>query len=169
MNAPKRIQRKRTKGFKLPPNTVCVTRPSRLANPFKVGKVDGLWRVRDLRWGSYDVFYDAEADAREDAVDRFARHALPLLLARDMDTVRAAGFVACYCDPDDGMACHGDVLIAAAIALPASPGSGPTSRTDDPASAASLPEATSGCSGMWGDGASSPGAPSKNDNGRNGG
>jgi hypothetical protein len=22
-----------------------------------------------------------------------------------------ADFIACYCDPDDGMACHGDILI----------------------------------------------------------
>lgn len=29
-----RVQRKRTKGFKLPPNTVCVSRPSKWGNPF---------------------------------------------------------------------------------------------------------------------------------------
>lgn len=34
---PKRIQRKRTKGFKLPPNTIYVGRPSKWGNPFKVG------------------------------------------------------------------------------------------------------------------------------------
>lgn len=40
---PVRIQRKRTKGFKLPPNTVSVTRPGRWGNPFKVGDdVPGL-------------------------------------------------------------------------------------------------------------------------------
>ena len=31
-----RVQRKRTKGFKLPPNTKCVSRPSKFANPFFV-------------------------------------------------------------------------------------------------------------------------------------
>jgi Domain of unknown function (DUF4326) len=31
---PKRIQRKRTKGWKMPPNTVYVGRPTRLGNPF---------------------------------------------------------------------------------------------------------------------------------------
>lgn len=35
---PKRIQRKRTAGWKMPPNTVCVTRPSRWGNPFYVAK-----------------------------------------------------------------------------------------------------------------------------------
>jgi len=33
---PKRIQRKRTKGWKMPPNTVCVTRPGKYGNPFTV-------------------------------------------------------------------------------------------------------------------------------------
>jgi hypothetical protein len=31
------IQRKRTKGFKLPPNTVCVNRGTIWGNPYKVG------------------------------------------------------------------------------------------------------------------------------------
>lgn len=30
-----RVQRKRTKGAKLPPNTLCVTRPGKWGNPFK--------------------------------------------------------------------------------------------------------------------------------------
>ena len=34
---PVRIQRKRTKGFRLPENTVCVSRPSKWGNPFIVG------------------------------------------------------------------------------------------------------------------------------------
>ena len=37
---PKRIQLSRKKGFKLPPNTVVVSRPSRWGNPFRVG-IDG--------------------------------------------------------------------------------------------------------------------------------
>ena len=31
---PVRIQRQRTKGWKMPPNTVCVTRPGKYGNPF---------------------------------------------------------------------------------------------------------------------------------------
>lgn len=33
---PQPIQRKRTKGFKLPPNTVCVNRPGKWGNPVKL-------------------------------------------------------------------------------------------------------------------------------------
>jgi len=34
---PKRIQRKRTKGWKMPPNTISVTRPGRFGNKFIIG------------------------------------------------------------------------------------------------------------------------------------
>src|SRR5262245_4751706 len=34
---PKRIQRRRTKGWRIPPNTVCIGRPGKWGNPFKVG------------------------------------------------------------------------------------------------------------------------------------
>lgn len=37
MTAPIRIQRKRTKGWKMPPNTVCVTRPGRWGNQWRIG------------------------------------------------------------------------------------------------------------------------------------
>ena len=35
---PRRIQRKRVKGWRMPPNTVSVCRPGRWGNPFIVGK-----------------------------------------------------------------------------------------------------------------------------------
>lgn len=38
MNNPIGIQRKRTKGFRLPKNTICVNRPSKFGNPFIVDK-----------------------------------------------------------------------------------------------------------------------------------
>lgn len=34
---PIRIQRRRVKGWRMPPNTVSVTRPGKWGNPFKVG------------------------------------------------------------------------------------------------------------------------------------
>jgi len=37
MSGPKRIQRRRTKGWRMPPNTVSVTRPSKWGNPFFPG------------------------------------------------------------------------------------------------------------------------------------
>ena len=37
MDRPIRVQRKRTRGWKMPPNTVYVGRPSKLGNPYIVG------------------------------------------------------------------------------------------------------------------------------------
>ena len=45
---PVRIQRRRAKGFKLPPNTVCVDRSTKWGNPFVVGR-DGT-RNACVRW-----------------------------------------------------------------------------------------------------------------------
>ena len=39
---PTRIQRKRTKGFKLPPNTLCCTRPGPHSNPL-IGEDAAVW------------------------------------------------------------------------------------------------------------------------------
>lgn len=38
MSTPHRIQLRRTKGWRMPPNTVKVTRPGLFGNPFKVGQ-----------------------------------------------------------------------------------------------------------------------------------
>jgi hypothetical protein len=40
---PSRIQRKRTKGSKLPPNTVVVTRPGKWGNPFNLKSAEHCW------------------------------------------------------------------------------------------------------------------------------
>lgn len=42
MMIPKRIQRKRARGWKMPPNTVYVGRPSKWGNPFKPDSSFGL-------------------------------------------------------------------------------------------------------------------------------
>ncbi len=38
IDTPRRIQRRRTKGWRLSPDTVCVDRSTRWGNPFRVGK-----------------------------------------------------------------------------------------------------------------------------------
>lgn len=43
MTKPIRIQRRRTKGWKMPPNTVSVTRPGKWGNPFDFRKSDCCW------------------------------------------------------------------------------------------------------------------------------
>jgi len=48
---PKRIQRKRSKGWKMPPNTIYVGRPTKWGNPFKMRVEDDrgivIWYYED--------------------------------------------------------------------------------------------------------------------------
>lgn len=114
MSGPKRIQRKRTKGFRLPPNTVCVDRTSRYGNPYRVERVGDLWRVVILD-GEVISEHNTLAEAREEAVRQYSHISPAPVTLADLRRIAEADFVACYCDPDDGMACHGDVLIEAAV------------------------------------------------------
>ena len=45
---PERIQRKRTKGWRMPPNTVSVTRPGKWGNPFNFKSSDNCWNALAL-------------------------------------------------------------------------------------------------------------------------
>lgn len=65
MSEPKRIQRKRTKGFRLPPNTVSVTRPGKWGNHFRGNSVSytavGMYRrwletMRDNNPEGFEIF-----------------------------------------------------------------------------------------------------------------
>lgn len=87
--ANKRIQRQRTKGWKMPPNTVYVGRGSRWGNPYKVE-------------GSRTA---------EQAVELFSRMVNkmhPIELYNWLLPI--AGYnLACWCK--EGEACHADVLL----------------------------------------------------------
>ena len=103
MNRPTRIQRKRTKGWRMPPNTVYVGRGTRWGNPFVVGK-DGTasecvakfikqlfpYRHRPPE-NTLENFYISEANL-EDAY-------------RDLRGKN----LACWCKPGDD--CHADALL----------------------------------------------------------
>lgn len=52
---PLRIQRSRTRGSKLPPNTICVTRPGLWSNPFVVGQPSGVFSANMGRRGQAEV------------------------------------------------------------------------------------------------------------------
>lgn len=101
-NAPVRIQRKRTAGFKLPPNTVSVTRPGRWGNPLKVGQWKGYtaadavadyrkWLNREPSVRSFDNVYGTPP-TREEIREHLAGKNL-----------------ACFCALDQP--CHADVLL----------------------------------------------------------
>ena len=84
---PKRIQVKRTKGFRLPPGAVYVARPTKWGNPFRPGPR----LTREKMVAKYRAYLLKRPDLMA---------ALPELRGADL---------ACWCKPDE--ACHADVLI----------------------------------------------------------
>jgi hypothetical protein len=125
VSVPKRIRAQRTKGWRLPPNTVIVNRTSRYGNPWavrEVAPVDGerRWLIElvkptllvvdpqpDLRMAFQ---WTSPASALEAAVGLFVEHQLPHL---DLGPLRGMD-VACSCDPASGLPCHGDPILEAA-------------------------------------------------------
>lgn len=94
---PQRIQRRRTKGWQMPENTVCVTRPGRFGNPF-----DNARRFREvlevlLGGGEY-----------RDCRCRTPEYLDMKVIAERIDELRGKN-LACFCPP--GRECHADVLI----------------------------------------------------------
>jgi hypothetical protein len=97
---PLRVQRKRTKGYKLPPDTVVVTRPTKWGNPFKPSDST-----------NYTV-QDAVDDFR-DWIDGkfFSPHEPDHGKCPTKEEIRAelrGKRLACFCPLDNP--CHADVL-----------------------------------------------------------
>lgn len=90
---PKRIQRKRTRGWKMPDDAIYIGRPTKWGNPFPANKVGNTEAVRQYR-----VWLDMTLPGQ--AVKEAARKEL-----RGKD-------LACWCK--EGEACHGDVLLSIA-------------------------------------------------------
>jgi len=94
MNSPARIQLSRRKGFKLPPNTVVVSRPSKWGNPFVV---------------QFDPHPDYSPQTAADAVKMYRAHVdKGLMRIKIRDELRGKN-LACWCKP--GEPCHADVLL----------------------------------------------------------
>lgn len=122
---PKRIQRKRTKGYRLPENCVYVGRPTRWGNPFKViGQDEYLFcdashrRSLLCRWVIFDHEQDIEASpaTRQMAVDHYRRWVTGEFDGSLAVRPRPTGIealrgkdLACWCPLD--RACHADVLL----------------------------------------------------------
>lgn len=98
---PRRIQRKRTKGWKMPPNTVSVTRPGRYGNPYTVKQ------AREAGYKGSDV------EIAQMCVDTFRKEMPEFAKAAFRQELRGKN-LACWCKP--GEPCHGDVLLEIANA-----------------------------------------------------
>lgn len=113
---PVRVQRSRKKGAKLPPNTVCVSRPSIFGNPFVVaspGKYEG--NVLDARGRILTASHAEAVEAFEWWLDAKTDQAAITLLSH-IPRLRGKN-LACWCPLDKP--CHADILLTLANFKPA--------------------------------------------------
>lgn len=129
-----RIQRKRTKGWRMPEGAVYVGRPSRWGNPFSAYKCDccGYWDVKDDNGVTYLVDHSmtrrsevranpstwtTKTEAQREAVQLFADEATYWLGGWEVTSPsKHAALIhlrgrdlACWCPLDQP--CHADVLL----------------------------------------------------------
>lgn len=126
--SPQRIQRRRTKGWKMPENTVYVGRGSRWGNPYRVvpagscnvsPRLNSQWRNADhwhVHWPDSDTWcYETRAEANERAVDLFELMIHPASTQKDyplsdaISEALAGKNLACWCP--ESLPCHADVLL----------------------------------------------------------
>lgn len=103
---PTRIQRKRTPGFRLPPNTICVNRGTKFGNPYKVsdyGREKAIQMFRDCLLNASMCYCYLDIKKAWIQYNRF------IWMANNLHLIREADHVACFCPLD--VECHGDVLI----------------------------------------------------------
>lgn len=100
-DAPKRIQRKRTKGWKMPEGAVYVGRPTKWGNPFRIGSPN----ADDCMICATAA--DAVACYRSE-LTTFAAFNFMGLKPGDIEELRGKD-LACFCPLDQP--CHADVLL----------------------------------------------------------
>ena len=93
---PKRIQQKRTPGWRMPPNTKNVARPTKWANPYDVAKYGHEQAIEKYREGILGQ------DLLTQRGKELAR------VGKDLFELRGKN-LACYCPLDQP--CHADVLL----------------------------------------------------------
>lgn len=104
---PQRVQRKRVKGWRMPPNTISVCRPGRWGNPWRVG----MWRGYDAA----NAVSDYRRWLARDPVVRSSENTFGKPPTCDeIKTALAGKNLACFCAL--GSPCHGDVLLEIANA-----------------------------------------------------
>jgi len=112
--SPRRVQRKRIKGWRMPPNTVSVCRPGKWGNPF---------RAEDFRYRSVEIDLNystatgrirlSDEECRREAVWAFEGwvQTQPEFIESVRQELRGKN-LACFCPLDQP--CHADVLLSLA-------------------------------------------------------
>lgn len=108
---PRRIQRKRTKGWRMPKNCVYVGRPTRWGNPFRgPGAAQAYYNWLQTGWRtvigvvkSRGKYLEVELDGQDAVKMPYAKE-----LRKQLRELRGK-HLACWCKA--GEACHADVLL----------------------------------------------------------
>ena len=103
---PKRIQLRRTKGWRLPPNTVVVSRPTRWGNPYRIGTGDPEIQTAREAVVAYRVWL------------RRSHQGQAIRVMQEIVGLRGKD-LACWCPI--GEPCHADVLLELANGVTAWP------------------------------------------------
>lgn len=128
---PVRVQRKRTKGWKMPENTVYVGRGTRWGNPFMIVKYsNGKWAIKcdnddnqvKLLTKLCHATYDTREEAAKDAVRCYSHWLLPYTHEGNLDEFLQSQAVledallslknknlSCWCKKEE--TCHADFLL----------------------------------------------------------
>ncbi len=111
---PQRIQRKRIKGWRMPPDTVSVTRPGKWGNRFAVGDVVQRFSKEHV-CETFTVKTAAQAVAcyREYMEGHLANPRAAAIVREALNDLRGKN-LACWCAPNQP--CHADVLLELANA-----------------------------------------------------
>lgn len=97
-----RIQLQRTKGWRMPANTVKVDRTTKWGNPFPVGKEGPFERIAPDAEGAVGFFRDMLYDSEVMLAAGYPLH-------KDIRAELSGKNLACWCKP--GSHCHADVLL----------------------------------------------------------
>jgi len=107
MNKPIRIQRKRTKGWKMPENTKCVDRSSNWGNLYAKGNQIPPYIFRQLSSEEMKMFPNYTIMDNAGAVYLFEKFQLPRMMT-DLHLLRGYN-LACFCKLDEP--CHANLLL----------------------------------------------------------
>jgi hypothetical protein len=103
---PHRVQRSRAKGWRMPENAVCVSRPSKWSNPYIVTQTrNGQWWIDCC--GDMAGPFSSKSDAAAQAVAEFRVEVSPL--HADIRSELRGKNLACWCALNEP--CHADVLL----------------------------------------------------------
>lgn len=116
---PVRVQRRRTKGWKMPDNTLSATRPGKFGNPYKIGDHCG-WAIirrdlgnRSLRDVLIEKYGEPIYKTTEDTIEGFKQKVMASEAFQRMIKRKFRGKnIACWCKLTNP--CHVDFLLEVA-------------------------------------------------------